>query len=82
MARGACIIAAAKYDVPVFEYAPKKVKLAATGTGNASKHQVAAMLQMMLGLKDPIVPEDASDALAIALCHHHAANPLNIVNYV
>lgn len=81
MARGAVIIAAAKFDVPVFEYAPKKIKLAATGHGGASKHQVAAMLQMMLGLKDPIVPEDASDALAIALCHHHAANPINFINY-
>lgn len=82
MARGACLIACAKNNVDVFEYAPKKIKLAATGTGSASKHQVASMLQMMLGLKDPIVPHDAADALAIALCHQHAINAQKILKYV
>lgn len=82
MARGACLIAAAKNNVDVYEYAPKKIKLAATGTGNASKHQVAQMLQMMLGLKDPIIPHDAADALAIALCHSHAINTQALLRYV
>ena len=82
MARGACLIAAAKYDVDVFEYAPKKIKLAATGTGNASKHQVGHMLQLMLGLKEPIVPHDAADALAIALCHQQSINTHKILGYV
>lgn len=82
MARGACLIAAAKNDIEVFEYAPKKIKLAATGTGNASKHQVGHMLQMMLGLNQPIVPHDAADALAIALCHSHAINTQALLKYV
>jgi crossover junction endodeoxyribonuclease RuvC len=81
MARGACLIAAAKYDVEVFEYAPKKIKLAATGVGGASKHQVAHMLQLMLGLKDPILPYDAADALAIALCHQQSINTKKILGY-
>jgi crossover junction endodeoxyribonuclease RuvC len=81
MARGACLIAAAKFDVDVFEYAPKKIKLAATGVGGASKHQVAHMLQLMLGLKDPIVPHDAADALAIALCHQQSINTQKILGY-
>lgn len=82
MARGACLIAAAKHDVEVFEYAPKKIKLAATGMGTASKHQVAHMLQLMLGLKEPIVPHDAADAMAIALCHQHSLNSQKIFGYV
>lgn len=81
MARGACLIAAAKNNIEVFEYAPKKIKLAATGTGSASKHQIAHMLQLMLGLKDPIVPHDAADALAIALCHQQSLNIKKISSY-
>lgn len=81
MARGACLIAAAKHDIEVFEYAPKKIKLAATGIGSASKHQVAHMLQLMMGLKDPIVPYDAADALAIALCHQQSLNTQKIFGY-
>jgi len=69
MARGACLIAAAKFEVEVFEYAPKKIKLAATGVGGASKHQVSRMMERILGLAAPITPDDAADALAIALCH-------------
>jgi crossover junction endodeoxyribonuclease RuvC len=82
MAKGACLIAAAKHDIEVFEYAPKKIKLAATGVGGASKHQVAHMLQLMLGLKDPIKPHDAADALAIALCHQQSFHTKKMLGYV
>lgn len=66
MARGSCIIAAERNNIPIYEYAPKKAKLALTGTGNASKKQVQKMILMMFNLN---LPEDAADALAIALCH-------------
>lgn len=69
MARGAVIIAAAKCKVDVFEYAPKKAKLAVVGTGAASKSQVQHMVQMQLRLSKPPEPHDAADALALAICH-------------
>ncbi len=74
MAKGAALIAAAKNEVEVFEYAPKKAKLSVVGTGNASKHQVQKMIQMLLNLSKPPTPEDAADALALALCHAHQTN--------
>ena len=71
MARGAAIAAAAgRDDVEVFEYAPSVAKMAVTGTGRASKHQVQMMMQNLLGLSAPPSPEDAADALALALCHY------------
>ncbi len=69
MARGAVMIAAAKCKVDVFEYAPKKAKLAVVGHGSASKHQVQQMVQMQLKLPKPPEPHDAADALALAICH-------------
>jgi crossover junction endodeoxyribonuclease RuvC len=57
-------------EIPITEYAPKKVKQSVTGNGNASKEQVAAMLKTLLKFKDsPLL--DATDALAVALCHHY-----------
>ena len=53
------------------EYAPRRVKQAVVGRGSATKPQVAAMVMTLLNLRAPIEPEDASDALAIALCHAH-----------
>jgi crossover junction endodeoxyribonuclease RuvC len=81
MARGACLIAAAKHDVEVFEYAPKRIKQAATGKGHASKHQVGHMLQLILGLEQPVVPHDAADALAIALCHQQSITKNRVMGY-
>ncbi len=68
-AQGICLAAALAKDLPVFEYAPKKIKQAVTGKGTAGKEQVAAMLQHIL--KEPIDQQsmDATDALAAALCH-------------
>ena len=75
MARGAVILAAARRGIPVFEYAPRKAKLAVVGRGSASKSQVQQMIQMQLKLKSLPEPEDAADALALALCHARQREP-------
>jgi crossover junction endodeoxyribonuclease RuvC len=75
MARGVIIIAGAKNNVPIYEYAPKKAKMAVVGNGKASKHQVQKMIQMILNLKNISIPEDAADALALAVCHAHQYLP-------
>ncbi len=69
-ARGAAL-AAVPASVGVFEYAPRAVKLAASGFGGADKQQVAHMIGQLLSLREALLP-DASDALAVALCHAHA----------
>ncbi len=69
MARGAVLIAAARRQVPIFEYAPKKAKIAVVGNGGASKEQVQKMIQLLLKLPMLPEPEDAADALALAICH-------------
>lgn len=71
MARGAALIAAGEVELPVHEYTPAMVKKANVGNGNAGKHQVAAMVRAQLGLTETPKPEDASDALAVALTHAH-----------
>ena len=72
MARGVVIISAKMRNIPVYEYSPSQAKLAAVGRGNASKYQVQAMVQMLLNLSKIPEPEDAADALALAICHSHA----------
>ena len=69
-AQGVAIAAAVYQDIPVFEYSPRKVKLAITGKGNASKEQVAAMLRHLVDFEYESTLFDATDALAIAICHH------------
>ncbi len=71
MARGMGVLAAAKQSIPIFEYTPKKAKLSVVGTGAASKHQVQKMMQILFKLPSIPEPEDAADALALALCHGH-----------
>ena len=68
-ARGAAVLAAAKYKLPIFEYSAKKVKQSITGNGNADKTQVQYMITKILNIKTTSMPLDASDALGIALCH-------------
>jgi crossover junction endodeoxyribonuclease RuvC len=68
-ARGMALLGAAQAGIPVFEYSPRKIKQSVTGNGNATKEQVKYMVQIILGLKEKKIPNDASDALAIALCH-------------
>ena len=69
-AQGAAISVALLRNIPITEYAPRKVKLAITGTGTASKEQVAGMLQHLLGLKEIPKRLDATDGLAVAVCHY------------
>lgn len=70
-AQGVAIAAAVHHSVPIHEYAPMKIKMAITGNGNASKEQVAGMLQRMLHLRQEDMNDffDATDALAAAYCH-------------
>jgi len=67
-ARGVAILAAAQAGFPVLEYPSATVKQAVVGHGRASKHQVEYMVRKLLTLGDVALPEDASDALAVALC--------------
>ena len=71
-AQGVAMAAALSRDIPITEYAPLKIKMAITGNGQASKEQVADMLQRMLHLKKEEMPAfmDATDALAAAYCHY------------
>lgn len=69
-AQGVAMAAALSKEIPITEYSPKKVKQSVTGNGNASKEQVAAMLQTLLGIEELPKLLDATDALAVALCHH------------
>lgn len=71
MAKGMVFLAAARAEIPVFEYPPKKAKLAVVGNGGASKLQVQKMIQTLLSLPSPPEPEDAADALALAICCAH-----------
>jgi len=69
-ARGVAIAACARHGLPIYEYAPRRVKQAVVGNGRAEKDQVAKMVKVMLGLAEQ--PQaDAADALAIAICHIH-----------
>jgi crossover junction endodeoxyribonuclease RuvC len=70
-AQGVAMAAGLSREVPITEYAPKKIKMAITGNGNASKEQVAKMLQGMLGLKELPKNLDSMDGLAAAVCHFY-----------
>lgn len=72
MARGVVIVAAKKKGIKVVEYSPSKAKKAVSGSGRASKYQVQGMVQRLLSLDVLPQPEDAADALALALCHAHS----------
>ncbi len=71
--RGVVLLVAGQAGLPVHEYQPRQVKLALTGYGNADKRQVQQMLVRLLGLSAIPEPDDAADALAIALCHLQSA---------
>ena len=71
-ARGAAICAVIAHGLPVYEYAARQIKLALVGKGNADKNQVRHMVKVLLGLQGGI-QLDASDALAVAVCHAHHA---------
>ncbi len=73
-AQGAAIAAALSRSLPIFEYAPRKIKLSITGRGAASKEQVAAMLMNILKFSKIEVRMDATDGLAAAVCHFYQTN--------
>jgi crossover junction endodeoxyribonuclease RuvC len=73
-AQGVAMSAGLYRNLPIFEYAPKKIKMAITGKGTSSKEQVAAMLKSILNIKEMPKHLDASDGLAAAVCHHFQRN--------
>ena len=75
-AQGVAIAAALSRSLPIYEYAPRKIKMSITGQGNASKEQVAILLQKILKIKELPSDLDATDGLAAALCHYYQSNVL------
>ncbi|QRR00961.1 crossover junction endodeoxyribonuclease RuvC [Dyadobacter sandarakinus] len=73
-AQGVSMAAALSRNIPIVEYSPKKVKQSVTGNGNASKEQVAFMLEQILHMELSREFMDATDGIAIAICHHYHAN--------
>ena len=73
-ARGVAVLAAAKTGLDLFEYTPLQVKQSVVGYGRADKNQVQQMVKILLNLKEIPKPDDAADALAVAICHSHFAN--------
>jgi crossover junction endodeoxyribonuclease RuvC len=71
-ARGVVLLAAAQAGLPVYEYKPAEVKQAVVGYGAASKAQMQEMVRMLLGLAEAPHPDDAADAVAVAICHLHS----------
>ena len=76
-AQGVAMAAGLSRQIPITEYEPKKVKMAITGNGNASKEQVAKMLQQLLNIKELPKYFDATDGLAVAVCHHFNSGNLS-----
>lgn len=77
-ARGVALLAAAQAGLRVFEYTPLQVKGAVVGYGKASKEQVQSMTATLLGLRAVPRPDDAADALAVAICHAHSARLMDL----
>jgi len=71
IAQGVCLIAAKRKKLSIYGYSPKMVKKKITGTGKASKQQLLHAISRFLNLKTPPKPQDAADALALAICHAH-----------
>ena len=76
-AQGVAIAAAMQAGIPVTEYSPRKVKQSITGNGNADKLQVLKMLQRLIAFEENPKYFDATDALAVAVCHHFQGNVIN-----
>ncbi|MDO4567939.1 MAG: crossover junction endodeoxyribonuclease RuvC [Clostridia bacterium] len=74
-ARGVAVLAAQQSDRPLYEYTPMQIKSAVTGNGHADKSQVQEMIRILLRLKAKPRPDDAADALAVALCHANTLGP-------
>jgi len=79
-ARGVMLLALAQAGLEVFEYTPNEIKQAVAGYGSAGKRQMQEMVRVLLTLDDIPRPDDAADALAVAICHLHSARMLNLAN--
>ncbi len=78
--RGVALLAAAKAGIKIYEYTPLQVKQAVVGYGRAKKEQVQQMVKVLLNLDKIPKPDDAADALAVAICHAHSNNAINLYN--
>ena len=76
---GVVLLAAAEHGIPWVEYTPMEVKMAVVGYGGADKKQVQYMVQRILALEAPPRPDDAADAVAVAICHAHSQRPTSTV---
>ena len=79
-ARGVVLLAAAQHGLPIFEFGPHEVKMAVTGYGRAPKDQVQRMVQLVLSMKELPRPDDAADALAVAVCTAHSASTARVAS--
>jgi len=79
-ARGVVLLAAAQAGIPIYEYKPAEVKQALVGYGGASKQQIQEMVRLMLHLAAIPRPDDAADAVAVAICHLHSARLRRLLN--
>lgn len=79
-ARGVVLLSAAQFGLPIFEFGPHEVKLAVTGYGRAPKDQVQRMVQVVLAMPELPRPDDAADALAVAVCTAHSAMPAKVAS--
>ncbi len=73
-ARGVLVAEVADKEIPIYEYTPLQIKQAVTGYGRAEKGQIQKMVKMLLGLNAVPKPDDAADALAVAICHAHSSH--------
>ncbi len=79
-ARGVALLAAVEGGYAISEYTPAEIKRAVVGYGRAEKHQVGEMVKLLLGLAEVPKPDDAADALAVAICHVHSQGPAAIAD--
>jgi crossover junction endodeoxyribonuclease RuvC len=79
--RGAALIAAAEKGLPIGEYTPLVIKQAVVGYGKADKNQIQQMVKLLLELDEIPQPDDAADALAVAICHLHTTRRAQLINH-
>ena len=72
-ARGVLVVSVTNRNIPIYEYTPLQIKQAVTGYGRADKQQIQQMLKLLLNLRQIPRPDDAADALAVAICHAHSS---------
>ncbi|MHB1317998.1 MAG: crossover junction endodeoxyribonuclease RuvC [Anaerolineae bacterium] len=79
-ARGVLLLTLAQSGLPIYEYTPMQVKQAITGYGGADKNQIQQMVRLLLSLDTLPQPDDAADALAVSICHHHSARIASLLD--